>query len=136
MVASFEAAGGEGRKSWDESRVTRRTFARQPLDTVVKRYDRYAPWYRYLEWTILLAPGFRRRAIERIGLQRGERVLEVGCGTGRNLALLRDGVGDAGQVIGIDASPGMLAEARKVVAHGGWDNVVVGQRGRGHADAG
>lgn len=103
--------------------MTRRTFTRQPLDTVVRRYDRYAPWYRYLEWTILLAPGFRRRAIERIGLKLGERVLEVGCGTGRNLALLRDAVGDAGEVIGVDASPGMLAEARKVVAHGGWSNV-------------
>ncbi len=105
--------------------MTRRTFARQPLDTVVRRYDRYAPWYRYLEWTILLAPGFRRRAIERIDLKLGERVLEIGCGTGRNLALLREAVGDAGRVIGVDASPGMLAEARKVVTHGGWDNVAL-----------
>ena len=103
--------------------VTRSTFVRQPLDEVVARYDRFAPWYRYLEWTILLAPGFRRRAVQRIGLRPGEGIVEMGCGTGRNLALLREAVGSDGQVIGVDASPGMLAEARKVVAHGGWDNV-------------
>lgn len=103
--------------------MTRSTFVRPPLEKVVARYNRFAPWYRYLEWTILLAPGFRRRAVERIGLRAGERVVEVGCGTGRNLALLREAVGSAGEVIGVDASPGMLAQARKVVADGGWNNV-------------
>ncbi len=90
---------------------------------MVRRYDRYAPWYRYLEWTILLAPGFRRRAIERIRLQPGERVLEIGCGTGRNLQLLRNAVGWTGRVIGVDASPGMLVQARKLVGRHGWENV-------------
>lgn len=101
----------------------RRSFARQPLEKVVSRYDRIARWYRFAEWTILLAPGFRRRAVARIGLAPGERVVEIGCGTGRNLALLRDAVGSEGQVIGVDASAGMLAQAEKVVSRHRWQNV-------------
>lgn len=103
--------------------MTRTSFQRQPLETVIERYDRVASLYRFGEWTILLAPGFRRRAVAHIGLQPGERVLEVGCGTGRNLALLREAVGSDGDVIGIDASPGMLDQAQKLVSRNGWQNV-------------
>jgi hypothetical protein len=35
--------------------MTRATFVRQPLGTVVSRYDRVARWYRFGEWTILLS---------------------------------------------------------------------------------
>jgi ubiquinone/menaquinone biosynthesis C-methylase UbiE len=100
-------------------------FARQPLDTIIARYNRVAPWYRYLEWTVLLAPGFRRRAARRLGLRPGQSVLEVGCGTGRNLGVLRAGVGPDGEVIGVDATAGMLAEARKLIERRGWRNVAL-----------
>jgi ubiquinone/menaquinone biosynthesis C-methylase UbiE len=50
-------------------------------------------------------------------------VLEIGCGTGRNLALLREAVGADGVVIGIDASEGMLAQARQLVRRHDWKNV-------------
>ena len=36
--------------------LSQASFVRQPLETVIARYNRFAPWYRYLEWTILLAP--------------------------------------------------------------------------------
>lgn len=100
-------------------------FVRQPLERVVARYDRIAPWYRFGEWTILLAPGFRRRAVARLGLKAGARVVEVGCGTGRNLPALREAVGSEGEVIGVDASPGMLAEAQKTISRRGWQNVTL-----------
>jgi ubiquinone/menaquinone biosynthesis C-methylase UbiE len=103
--------------------MSQTSFVRQPLDTVVARYDRIAPWYRYLEWTVLLAPGFRRRAAQRLGLRPGQSVLEIGCGTGRNLGVLRAGVGSDGEVLGVDATPGMLAEARKLIERRGWKNV-------------
>lgn len=82
-----------------------------------------ARWYRFAGPLILLAPGFRRKAVRRLGLKRGDTVLEVGCGTGRNLALLCDAVGDDGQVIGVDASAGMLTQARRLVGRQGWSNV-------------
>jgi ubiquinone/menaquinone biosynthesis C-methylase UbiE len=105
--------------------MSRSSFVRQPLERVVARYDRIAPWYRFGEWTILLAPGFRRRAIARLKLKRGERIVEVGCGTGRNLPLLREAVGSDGEVIGVDASAGMLAQARKTISRRGWQNVTL-----------
>jgi ubiquinone/menaquinone biosynthesis C-methylase UbiE len=103
--------------------MSRANFTRQPLATVIARYGRFAPWYRYLEWTILLAPGFRGRAVEHLQLRHGQTVMEVGCGTGRNLGLLREAVGLDGEVIGVDATPRMLAEARQLVARHGWRNV-------------
>jgi ubiquinone/menaquinone biosynthesis C-methylase UbiE len=105
--------------------MSRSSFVRQPLERVVARYDRVAPWYRFGEWTILLAPGFRRRAITRLGLKPGQRAVEVGCGTGRNLRLLREAVGGEGEVIGVDASAGMLAEAQKTISRRGWRNVTL-----------
>jgi ubiquinone/menaquinone biosynthesis C-methylase UbiE len=107
--------------------LSQTSFVRQPLETVIARYNRVAPWYRYLEWTILLAPGFRRRAVRRLELQRGQRVLEVGCGTGRNLGLLQAGVGAGGEVVGVDATPGMLAEASELIERRGWENVTLVQ---------
>jgi hypothetical protein len=50
-----------------------------------------------------------------LNVQPGERVLEVGFGTGRSLIALAHAVGSTGQVIGIDFSPGMIAVAREQV---------------------
>jgi phosphatidylethanolamine/phosphatidyl-N-methylethanolamine N-methyltransferase len=55
----------------------------------------------------LFRPG-RKRAMECLALQPGERVLLVGVGTGSDLLLLPSGV----QAVGIDLSPAMLARAR------------------------
>ncbi|MEV6483981.1 methyltransferase domain-containing protein [Streptomyces sp. NPDC051576] len=50
-------------------------------------------------------------AVGRMGLRPGQRVLDLGCGTGRALPALRARVGDAGLVVGIDLTPAMLAAA-------------------------
>jgi ubiquinone/menaquinone biosynthesis C-methylase UbiE len=105
--------------------MSRSSFVRQPLEHVVARYDRIAPWYRFGEWTILLAPGFRRHAVAQLGLEPGERIMEVGCGTGPNLPLLREAVGSEGEVTGVDASAGMLAQAQKMILRRGWQNVTL-----------
>jgi SAM-dependent methyltransferase len=42
----------------------------------------------------------------------GGTVVDLGCGTGRALPLLRDAVGTAGIVVGVDATPEMLRAAR------------------------
>ena len=63
----------------------------------------------------MLPPGLRRKAVGRLGLHGGETVLEVGCGTGRNLPLLCEAVGADGRVVGVDASGGMLERARDLV---------------------
>ena len=47
-------------------------------------------------------------------LRRGERVLDVACGTGVVARLAAERVGDTGAVAGLDLNPGMLAVARSV----------------------
>lgn len=90
---------------------------------ITAQYDRIAPWYRALSPLFLINPLMRRKAVAVLALRPGDTVLEVGVGTGRNLPYLLDAVGPRGTVIGVDLSPGMLAEARKVIARRGAENV-------------
>jgi ubiquinone/menaquinone biosynthesis C-methylase UbiE len=56
----------------------------------------------------------RRRLVrEAIAAQRGERVLDVGCGSGFYVAELLEEVGTDGAVTGVDPSTPMLAVARE-----------------------
>ncbi|MBL7515136.1 class I SAM-dependent methyltransferase [Frankia sp. CNm7] len=48
-----------------------------------------------------------------MGLRAGAVALDAGCGTGRALPALRDAVGPAGRVIGLDLTPLMLRAARE-----------------------
>jgi demethylmenaquinone methyltransferase/2-methoxy-6-polyprenyl-1,4-benzoquinol methylase len=66
---------------------------------------------------------FRQRAVDVLRLAKGDRVVEMGCGTGRNFALLERAVGPGGAVIAVDLSEAMLARARKRAARHGWSNV-------------
>src|SRR5215210_8587639 len=76
-------------------------------DFVEGVYDKLAKVYD-LTFGPTLHPG-RLRAIQRMDIQPGERVLEVGVGTGINLPLYpRDAM-----VTGIDFSEAMLEKARE-----------------------
>jgi len=70
---------------------------------------------------------YRRAVVDALPLQSGQVVLDVGCGTGLCCGLLRDKVGPAGGVIGIEESPQMAALAREHVTSQGWRNVTVVQ---------
>ncbi|MFH0982313.1 MAG: methyltransferase domain-containing protein [Planctomycetota bacterium] len=81
-----------------------------PNLTLQRFYRWNAPIYDLTRWTILRG---RQAAIEALRLRPGERVLEIGCGTGLNLARLRQQVGARGLVVGLDHSYAMLARARR-----------------------
>ena len=70
---------------------------------------------------------YREAVVEALPLRQGQVVLDVGCGTGRCCGLLRDKVGLAGSVVGIEESPQMVAVAREHIACAGWRNVTVVQ---------
>ncbi|MEU8174990.1 class I SAM-dependent methyltransferase [Microbispora hainanensis] len=50
-------------------------------------------------------------AIAEMALPSGGLVLDAGCGTGRAFPLLRDAVGAAGRVVGVDVTPEMIRSA-------------------------
>ncbi|MWV65808.1 methyltransferase domain-containing protein [Halorubrum sp. JWXQ-INN 858] len=88
-------------------------------------YTRYAALYDRIATDAPFAAGLRERVVDALDPARGEVVVEMGCGTGSNLPLLRERVGAAGAVIGVDFSAGVVARARDRVALAGWDNVHV-----------
>jgi ubiquinone/menaquinone biosynthesis C-methylase UbiE len=87
----------------------------------LEHFDRVAGQYEALRGAD--DPAGLERLYEAIvgcaGLRAGEQVLDIGCGTGRTAAALAGSYG--ARVVGVDPSPGMLAEARAkgVEAHEG-----------------
>lgn len=67
----------------------------------------------------------RRRTVARLRLQPGDTVLDVACGTGLSFGLLREAVGPAGRIVGVELSPHMLALARERCRSESWDNVTL-----------
>ena len=56
---------------------------------------------------------FIEQAIGRMGIRRGETILDLGSGTGRNTCLMLEVLGSTGLVIGVDSSRDMVQEARQ-----------------------
>ena len=82
-------------------------------DFVARVYEKLASVYD-LAFGPALQPG-RVRALEQMDIQPGERVLEVGVGTGINLSLYPK----ACRMTGIDFSSSMLEKARERAARDG-----------------
>ena len=72
-------------------------------------YRFHAKIYDCSRWLFLFG---RDGLIEDIVLKKPRRVLEVGCGTGRNLLRLKKSLPEA-ELYGVDASPEMLSRAKR-----------------------
>jgi demethylmenaquinone methyltransferase/2-methoxy-6-polyprenyl-1,4-benzoquinol methylase len=79
---------------------------------------------------------YRRRSVDRLGLRRGDTVLDVGCGTGLNFALIEQPIGPEGRLVGVDLCPEMLARARACSERHGWANVTLVEAPAEAMDAG
>jgi ubiquinone/menaquinone biosynthesis C-methylase UbiE len=93
----------------DASRVVR------SRDETRASYDQLSRWYDWLSRSAeqpMVQDGLRM-----LDAQEGERILEVGSGTGQALVQLARSVGASGSVCGLDISSGMLrASSAKVRA--------------------
>src|ERR1700757_3680535 len=65
--------------------------------------------------------------LTRSAVAPGERVLEIGCGTGAATIPFAEAVGAQGRVVGVDISQPMLAAARKRVAESGLEQNTIFQ---------
>src|SRR4030095_16544466 len=74
-----------------------------------------ARYYDLLAWLLMRGKegALRERVVDLARLQSGESILDVGCGTGTLAITAKQRVGPTGAVYGIDASPEMIARARK-----------------------
>jgi protein-L-isoaspartate(D-aspartate) O-methyltransferase len=74
-------------------------------------------------------PSFWARNLEQLDITRGERVLQVGAGTGYYAAVLAEIVGPTGRVTAVEIDPELASQARANLA--GWPQVdVVSSDGR------
>lgn len=71
-------------------------------------YERYLVPAVTLQWAVDL--------VSRVGIQEGDRLLDVATGTGVVARVAAERIGSGGRVVGLDLNPGMLAVARSTVS--------------------
>jgi demethylmenaquinone methyltransferase/2-methoxy-6-polyprenyl-1,4-benzoquinol methylase len=102
--------------------TTARDADQEHLERSRKVWDRWSNYYGKSEQDF--AP-MLEEAVERLALDHGDTVLEIGCGPGVNFERLRRQVGTEGRIVAIDYSPKMVERARERVSTNGWDNIEV-----------
>jgi len=69
-------------------------------------------WTRHADAIDSLSGPYGLAVMDALAIEPGERVLDVGCGTGTTVLELARRVGPDGAVVGLDISPAMVAAAR------------------------
>ncbi len=92
-------------------------------ETTGRTIRSWARFYDAVSWLMSFgkAPAIRKKTVALAQPAAGEKVLDVGCGTGTLAIALRAKVGPGGEVVGIDAAPEMIAVARNKAAKQGAD---------------
>lgn len=85
-------------------------------------YNRLSRWYDFIAGST--EKKYRDWGLEKLSAQPGEKVLEIGFGTGHCLVSLAKAVGPTGRVIGLDISDRMLVIARERLGQEGLEERV------------
>lgn len=94
---------------------------RRSRESAREAYNRMSRWY---DWVAASEAKFIRVGLEQLDAQQGEKVLEIGYGTGRAILPLARIVGDSGMVYGVDLSEGMHQVALQKVRASGLEGRV------------
>ncbi len=70
-------------------------------------------WLASETHTELVSASFGDAAMNRLALRPGERVIDIGCGTGGTTLALATAVGPTGQAVGVDIAPAMVLAAQE-----------------------
>ena len=86
-----------------------------PDSETARLYANAAQRYNRLTGLMSFGSGawYRRRVVTSMNLPRGGVALDLGAGTGDLALAMQKAVGEKGRVLALDASPEMLAEARR-----------------------
>ena len=91
-------------------------------DAARASYNRMSRWYDMISGNT--EKKYRDWGLEKLSTQTGERILEIGFGTGHCLVALAKAVGPSGRVTGLDISDGMLEIARARLQEQGLSDLV------------
>jgi len=109
----------------------------EPLDqvyadrSIVVRRDAEGQWTSSSSQPAIMAI-----MLEQLDLEPGQRVLEIGTGTGFNAALIASIVGSGGKVVTMDIQPDLIEHARRCLDLAGyeWVQTVAGDGGYGYPE--
>lgn len=116
-MAAIPAERGTIMKPLEKHR--QEAFVRRLFATIANRYDSMNSLFTFNQDRY-----WRRRTLEEAGLQPGQQVLDVCCGTGKLTLAMAEKVVPGGCVYGLDFSPEMLSIGENRLSHTPWQKHV------------
>jgi SAM-dependent methyltransferase len=83
-------------------------------------YKAQSHFFDATRWMFLYG---RATVLDEIDIRPGDRVLEIGCGTGTNFDAIQRRLRGSGEVLGLDCAKPMLEKAAQRIRRHGWKNV-------------
>jgi ubiquinone/menaquinone biosynthesis C-methylase UbiE len=92
-----------------------------------------APYVKYLVRLTRPFPNFdfsfikpvRKKAVKLLELEKGNRVIDAGCGSGGSFPFLLNSIGQTGELVGVEISSATVINTRKRISRNNWKNVIV-----------